>query len=372
MANNPVQVVLNTRDYFVVPEPGRMGHPKDFFQSRDSEFARHRSNLSRQVSAVGAALQQSGVDTAFVRVRLSKEAWAKSHRPTYALFPPTEFPCVGASRLGDLFFQVTPRGLETIEEQITSAEDETRWRERPSDGKRVSVPSHQRSEVGAIEEIALPTAPDKRNFDPLTAVRWLSDPRTSGAYLVELFDLARATRDEPQPSVMLRRYAARFIDRLRHTRLGVEIYPFRAFRPEVDDSYARVLAVRLVNTGAGVNYLDYSGRVLAGRRSVDIAPFDSDVGHHERLLEFLDGDPVVRRISLPPLLLPSTSATTPIGKKVAIPTRQENSAYPRIGVIDGGISDVLAKWVVGRSDLLDPKHKATETRYFHSGATRRW
>src|SRR5262249_54983162 len=159
------------------------------------EFTQHRTRLSRQVSSISSVLQQSNVDTAFVKVRLNKEAWAKSHRPTQALFPPQAFPCVGASRIGELFFQVTPDNLRAVESQILAAEEETRWRERPRDGKQIAVPTHQRSEVGAIQEIALPTAADKRVFDLASAVKWLSDARTSGAYLIELFDLERATRD---------------------------------------------------------------------------------------------------------------------------------------------------------------------------------
>jgi hypothetical protein len=367
MSNNPIQVVLNTRDFFVVPDPGRMGYPKDFFESRDKEFTRHRNTLSQQVASITTALQQSSVDTAFVKVRLTKEAWAKSHRPTQALFPPAEFPCVGASRLGELFFQVTPRGLQAVEKQILSAETETTWKERPRDGKRISVPSHQRSEVGAIQEIALPVADDKRSFDTRTAVNWLTDPRTSGAYLVELFDLARATRDQDQPAAMLHRRALRFMDRMKGTNLSIDLYPFRVFKPDADDSYARVLAVRLVLGPGGVNYLDYSRRVLAGRQTAEIAPFDSDVRHHGILLEFLDRDPMVRRVSLPPLLLPSASVTSPLGRKPVIPKRGKESSYPRIGVIDSGVGDVFENWVIGRSDLLDPSHKAVGHGTFIAG-----
>jgi hypothetical protein len=86
MPNNPVQIVLNTKDFYVTPEPGRMGYPKDFFENRDKEFREHQARLVRQVSSITAALQQSSVDTAFVKVRLNKDAWAKSHRPTHSLF----------------------------------------------------------------------------------------------------------------------------------------------------------------------------------------------------------------------------------------------------------------------------------------------
>jgi hypothetical protein len=367
MPHNPVQVVLNTKDFFVVPEPGRMGYPKDFFEGQDANFTRHRSRLSRQVSSISEVLQQSHVESAFVKVRLNKEAWAKSHRPTQSLFPPQEFPCVGASKIGELFFRVTPLNLRDVEDRINSAEDETRWKERPRDGKFIAVPTHARSEVGAIQEIALPTAADKRSFDPATAVKWLSDPRTSGAYLVELFDLSRATRDRQESTALLRRYRTRFLDRMRGIKLGLEVYPFRVFKPDADESYARVLAVRPVRGTTGVNYLDYSGRVLEGRPSAEMTPFDQNVTHHERLLTFLDNDPIVRRISLPPLLLPSESVTIPIGTKPSFPKALKGAAYPRVGVIDGGIANIFGKWVIGGSELLDPAHKSAAHGTFIAG-----
>jgi hypothetical protein len=88
MPNNPVQVILNTKDYFISPDPGRYGPAKDFFENRDKEFVDHRDRLARQVSAISASIQQSGLTAGVVKVNLQREAWAKSNRPHRALFPP--------------------------------------------------------------------------------------------------------------------------------------------------------------------------------------------------------------------------------------------------------------------------------------------
>ena len=42
MANNPVQVVLQTDQYMKLPEGGGGGGAKDFFKDRDDEFVRHK------------------------------------------------------------------------------------------------------------------------------------------------------------------------------------------------------------------------------------------------------------------------------------------------------------------------------------------
>ena len=69
---------------------------------------------------------------------------------------------------------------------------------------------------------------------------------------------------------------------------------------------------------------------------------------HRRLLRFLDHHPLVRHIDLPPVVvrtidgikfrpspLPLRGASCP---RTLIPTRSSTRTYPRMGVIDGGIS----------------------------------
>src|SRR6266403_5107158 len=107
MAHHPVQIVLNTKDYFEVPDSGGGGHPKDFFGGRDKDFADHKARLLKQVSSISAVLRQSNLTSGFVKVELRKEALAKSHRPVHSLFPPTLFASVGAGRLGELYYHVT-------------------------------------------------------------------------------------------------------------------------------------------------------------------------------------------------------------------------------------------------------------------------
>ncbi len=56
MANNPVQVVLQTDQYMKQPEGGGGGGAKDFYEGRDEEFKRHKQQLLKQVDSTASAI----------------------------------------------------------------------------------------------------------------------------------------------------------------------------------------------------------------------------------------------------------------------------------------------------------------------------
>ncbi len=356
MPHNPVQIVLNSKDYLTTPEPTKGGSSTDFFEGRDDEFMQHRARLARQVASIGKTFQQSGMGEGFVKVKMRKDAWAKSHRPTDALFPPQLFPCVGGSGLGELFYQVTEPGLNLLTQQISAAEPETRWKTREQNGtvKRYAAPSNRRSEVGAVESITVLAAPDKRKFGAEEAVRWLSDPRTSGAYLVELF---RPQEDEPQslghPDIIRRTAALRDLEKtIRSVGLFAEVFPIQTSRM-AEVGIFRTVGVRLVGSATGVRPTP----VVSADGSMQPQPFDSNVMHHSALLDALDHHALVRRIGLPPVLLPSPAAMTGAGGPIILPEPQPGVIYPKVGVVDGGIGSPLSKWVIGRNSLVAPEHR---------------
>jgi hypothetical protein len=63
--------------------------------------------LIKQVTSISTAFQQSGASSGVLKVSLRKEAWAKSHRPQRALFPPSKRPCIAVSNLEELYYHVT-------------------------------------------------------------------------------------------------------------------------------------------------------------------------------------------------------------------------------------------------------------------------
>jgi hypothetical protein len=335
---NPVQVVLNTRDFFVSPDPGRMGPPKDFFADKDIEFVQHRDRLRKQVAAVSTGFKQSSVSTGIIKVTLRKEAWAKSYRPERTLFPPKRRPCVGAAKLGELFYMVSEDELRDLDLQISSAEDKTRWRTNKK-LKQFTSPTVQRSEVGAVESISVPSASDKRRFTAEQALAWFSDPRTSSAYLVELFGLPRTT-----PSVRLLSHHSAIIREIQshafNAGLSLDIYPITATENNRTSRSSGIFGMRLLENVDGSD-----------------SQSNRNITEHQQLLNFLDHYPYVKRVMLPPIIMKSASTSLSSGSiPPELPTRIPGLKYPKIGIIDGGLSAALGNWIIGRHDLVAPEH----------------
>jgi Subtilase family len=347
MPNNPVQVVLNTKDYFRVPDPGKPPRSKDFFANRDREFVEHRERLLRQVTAVGTVFQRSGMpSTGVLKVSLRREAWAKSHRPQRAVFPPAKRPCIAASKLGDLYYYVTADDVQEIAHEISAAESETRKRISKR-GKEYFAPSDQRSDVGTIESIELPSVSEKRKFSADEAVRWLSDPRTSSAYFVEFYSL---------PPRLIPQFAGEFIERRLQSvvnaaqshELTVQTFPVDLKRKKTSDP-TNIVGVRLASATDGV--------------------FLPSVEEHAKLLAILDSDPYVRHVLLPPIVMAaklsaSVMESTP---SCPVPPRASGVAYPKIGVIDGGFGSNFQSWSLGAHTIIAPEHQQTDHGSFIAG-----
>lgn len=123
MPNNPVQIVLNDSDFHQAPEPGLPPRPKDFFDGRDDEFARHKGKLLAALDAVIAELRASPYGpAAYLKVQMRSEAVAKSYRPVGRLFKPDQFPCVGAEAIGTLYFRSPLLYLPALRQRIEAAE----------------------------------------------------------------------------------------------------------------------------------------------------------------------------------------------------------------------------------------------------------
>jgi hypothetical protein len=345
MPNNPVQIVLNVKNYFLEPPPGKMGPATDFFARRDADFAKHRERLRKQAANVSTTMIRSGVKTGVVKVNLRKEAFAKSHRPQRILFPPESRPCVGVSAIGELYFHVSVEDVTAIEREIASAETETRIKKSKKTGKEYFSPSEQRSDAGAIEAISYPDAADKRTFDLPLGVRWLSDPRTSGAYFVEFFGA---------PAGLMRlsvfSYFTGLTERLTRSVIsdGLSISTFPVDVRSENPRPSGVVGFRLLVSEDGV--------------------FNSNLADHAKLLKILEADPYVRRISLPPLVAPSntvskgSSSTT-----VPLPPKVSAISYPKIGVVDGGIAPHLDPWLLSSHEAISPQHVDAEHGSFIGG-----
>lgn len=350
MPSNPVQVVLNTKDYFTVPDPGRRGPAKDFFEDRDQEFVDHRDKLIRQVTSIATAFERSNLSAGVVKVSLNRAAWAKSHRPQRVLFPSGKRPCVGASQIGELYYYVTKDDVAELEQEITTAEIETRHRKNEKSGKEYAAPSDQRSDVGAVESIELPSGADKRNFGVEEAVRWLQDPRTSSAYFVELFSLPPTNFPEFIVDY-IGRVVGNIVKAAQEHGLSVETFDVdikggNAHRP------TGVIGVRLLD-----------------QEHKEKASFNRSIEAHARLLSLLDAHPYVRRILLPPIIVAASlqTATVEPESSIAVPTKHAGTMYPKIGIVDGGIGGHLGAWKIGGYTIVAPEHQDTTHGSFIGG-----
>ncbi len=353
MANNPVQIVLNDGDYVVAPEGKKGGPPYDFFAGKDDEFVKHKAKLATGVQRMAAQLaaKQTG-GMGYVRVRLRERALAKTHRPVRALFTPDRFPCVGASSVGELYYFAQADMLAKLVDTISEAEENTHWVDN-SKGERVARPSVIRSDVGAIEDISIPDPSTKRRFDAQTAVSWLSDPRTGGFYLLELFENPTvAQRRRPQTDTSLSESLENLIKEL-----GTGVVAWRL--PEAGGETP--IALRLTERPAPAQ--------LMSSRPTDtaVARIDRNATRHETALQRLAQHPSVRRISLPMRIQLSDVPATASGAAIKLPQRSPTSRYPRVGVVDSGIGKALAPWTIGRHDFLEPDVVDGEHGSFVSG-----
>ncbi len=87
--------------------------------------AGYRRRLSSQVSAIRQAIvpQIKTAGAAPIKVKLLREATAKSHRPE-KLFSPNSCPIVGSGRLGELFVKATARGLDALGSMIEEGDSD--------------------------------------------------------------------------------------------------------------------------------------------------------------------------------------------------------------------------------------------------------
>lgn len=353
MPNNPVQIILNDRDFHQAPDPGQPPRNKDFFDGADRAFVAHQASLLAAIDGVINDIRNSPYGpAAYLKVQMRNEALAKSYRPVWRLFKPDQFPCVGADAVGTLYFRAPLIYLHALRQRIVEAEATVEIKIRRTDGLPYKAPSTARAEVGAIESIAIAPPEQKRAFSTSAALAALADPRAVSGYQVELFETPsdRVIADDPLGRIALRRSLEQLL-----LSLGMGARSFLAFEvgrtPVLEVQLTTQPEEALIDNRAGVAGSDT--RVALSAYSMDRNP-----ERNEAALTALQKHPLVRAI-LPPVLLELTDDnsvprsdedTTP----VSVPARQDQSIYPVVGVIDSGVSSVLDGWVVGRFDYLSP------------------
>lgn len=361
MANSPIQIVLNSDAFIEALENNGGGSPKDFFAGNDIEFEVHRNYLQNQLNEIkNMQLTNSFAKISFARVTLRQTALAKSHRPTSQVLKSEFAPIVGAGDLGELFVELTPESIEKITYKIGQAESVTRYKEK--NGKIEPNPTRLRSEIGAIQEINPYTANEKRNFSVTNAIEWLSNPQTGGAYMVELFEAPPVRQDWDLLSDHKFNLFASFFEGLGKTAKGIFVSRITfgigssiVFGVKLEKSNS-LPVIQLFPSGASAN------------KAEDKKEIDLDVEKHNDLLTFLGNHPLVKKITLPPLITQSeTKGTVEKGSTFLVPPVNRGKSYPRICVVDGGVSDIFGDWIEARWGFVSPSDKDEDHGTFIAG-----
>jgi hypothetical protein len=365
----PIQVFLDTQRLIQTQATGTRGPNKDFFGGDDAGFERHKRRIRRKIADASASLKGQGDPAGFLLVQMREEGLGKSYRPLRALFTPrNSFALVGGSTIGEMYFQVTPDALDRLNAVIEArAEIEPKVVEHKRTGEEEERVSTYRSELGAIEDIRIPTPADRLSFSAREAVTWLEEENAIGGYIVELF--------RPDLSVTpqaVQQLLERFEERLREVR-GVVAVPFgsRAWSPAAT---TLTLNVDLRTHDGIVSLPPISEPEAEGfieeQASFDVtAPRDRDLARHQALLDLLSHEPLVRRIE-PPLQIEATpTRSARASEAVSIPQPARDQTYPVIGIIDGGVADVatLSPWRAGGAGFLPAADKDEEHGSFIAG-----
>ncbi|OMP80146.1 S8 family peptidase [[Flexibacter] sp. ATCC 35208] len=348
MANSPVQIILNSSDFIEALENQGGGHPKDFFSGDDAAFAVHQQAMIDQLEEIkNLQLMSSFGRVGYAKVTLQPGALAKSHRPTSQLFKNDVARVVGGGDLGELFVELTPQSIDIISNKVEQAEVQTRYNTRGE-----ASPSKLRSEIGAIQEIAPYTESDKRNFSVADAVEWLAQPQTGGFYLVELFEEPPAVQDWDLLSTEKRQLFNTFVEGLLEIGNGLVV-----LRIKQTKDTGPMLGIKLENSGAQpVIKLKVAQRSTT--KSQQGNEINQNAEQHSRLLGFLGRHPLVKKIALPPIVTQSDTVISPRrGETFTVPQPETGRSYPKICVVDGGVSQILGPWIEERWGLISANDK---------------
>lgn len=351
MPNSPIQIVLNTDNFIVLRDKTGGGGYKDFYADNDLEFLNHKNEIFSQLNTIREnQVENEYSEISFAKLILKPSALAKSHRPTQTIFRKDVTPIVGAGDLGELFVELQPSSIKKVVAKIIKAEEETRWTLQGEEQK--PNPSRLRSELGSIKEIRPYTAADKRKFSVTDGLKWISDPRTGGAYIVELFETLPPRQDWDTLSEEKLKLHKSFLHGLHSFRQGLFVS-----RLADSDEKTVMMEVRLEDTleTSSVQLMPTQSSV---KHQSKVVAVNRDAYKHAELMNFLDSHPLVRKIILPPIITQShTQRAQKSGIPYSVPAVEENNDYPIIGIVDGGVSSLMRDWIEDKWGLLSTEDK---------------
>src|SRR5690606_4466119 len=126
----------------------------------------------------------------------------------------------------------------------------------------------------------------------------------------------------------------------------------RQLRARAMEAYA-VLQQGLARLGLPLEIED-TGQRWKSVRLLLLRLQTQSVAAHESLLRFLDEQPIVRRVALPPIVEAENAAGSPAGGPAPIAPPQSNAGSPVLRIIDTGVATLpaLEPRCAGRTDLI--------------------
>lgn len=305
-------------------------------------FAAHKRDIERDVDVINSSQAKNiySKRIGYVKVRVIKKALAKSNRPMSKLFTTENgFILKGGINRGELLFEFGADSMNKLRRAIDKAEDTSEYRIK--NGQRELHTSAYRSEVGAIESIRLYGAEDRGDFSIEESMHLLKE---QGGYLyVELFDIPKNERDLLTLTNDKRCLLESLISELR------KIDGLCVTRSSIQ-SENNLLVVRLTNSGESVVEFWKSYNSIEQKNIACVI----EQKQLQDLLSLLRVHPLVKSVFVSPTLqgMPMPSFAIDHSEDHVIPIPASNIDYPKVAVIDGGISDVYNDWKIGEWDLI--------------------
>lgn len=346
----------------------------------------HRDRLASDLKDIGERLERDHgafKGYGFVEVRLTQDAWAKSNRPVDALFNVKNAQLVGGNEIADLIFRVSASSTARIANTVADAQAHPRRKFDEKKQAEVPIVSEARSETGAIESIVLWGAEQREAPSATEAIRHLKTRNLAAYYRVELFDRLWLDESmEPRDDVL----AADFWLRIKRFARSVGLVV--TYDPES------------IHPAIGVALLTGPPRLVV-RREAEFVGEDNllsshanfRVTNHDALLTLLSAHPLVKTIGLPAVVEPPSAnsfTTSKAGDGAPGHTERANRTairsivarrdekfseakrYPRVCVVDGGISDEFRSWVIHQEHVTpdrDENHGSNIASLLVAGKT---
>jgi len=312
MNQNSIQCVLNSGLYIQDKVVHVGGSNKDFYVNNYDGFVRHISVLSSGIDDVQKASRDNRYSRiTYAKVRMREDAITKSYRPTKSLFTRgNRSTVVGGMGLGELLVEFRPESFDKINGALSRAQNER--------GEKVS---RVRSEVGSIQDIVPYDRSDRMSFDFETVLQELAERHIIHFY-VELFHSTEAINRIPM-DINLHKLIDSFLD---------------ALDAEQEVEYRSLP----VSGSGGLVYLTLSE--------------SKNQGHTKEFLTFLSEHPLVRKVHVAPTVS-VLNASTFIGNEVNLTRTEDFDKMPKVGIIDGGVSDDFKDWTLCSHGFIPNRYR---------------